>query len=91
MIALSRGKTIKEGGSVYDYISGLQVGIANLGNSLAAIKKLVFEEGIISKETLIENLKNNFEGKEGEKVRQLLLNYAPKYGNDDDYVDMLLI
>ena len=85
-----RGKTIKEGGSVYDFISGLQVGIANLGNSLAAIKKLVFEDQIISKDTLTENLKNNFEGKEGEKIRQLLLNYAPKYGNDDDYADMLL-
>ncbi|MEI6050704.1 MAG: glycyl radical protein [Bacteroidota bacterium] len=87
---ISRGKTIKEGGSVYDFISGLQVGIANLGNSLAAIKKLVFEEGTISKKTLMENLKNNYEGKEGEKVRQIILNYAPKYGNDDDYVDMLL-
>jgi formate C-acetyltransferase len=87
---ISRGKTIKEGGSVYDFISGLQVGIANLGNSLAAIKKLVFEEKTISKESLLENLKNNFDGKEGEKVRQLLLNYAPKYGNDDDYVDKLL-
>ncbi len=87
---ITHGKTIKEGGSVYDFISGLQVGIANLGNSLAAIKKLVFEEGMISKEALMENLKNNFEGKEGEKVRQLILNYAPKYGNDDDYVDLLL-
>lgn len=87
---IKRGKTIKEGGSVYDFISGLQVGIANLGNSLAAIKKLVFEDGIISKKLLMENLNNNFEGKEGEKVRQLLLNYAPKYGNDDDYVDLLL-
>jgi formate C-acetyltransferase len=86
-----RGKTIKEGGSVYDFISGLQVGIANLGNSLAAIKKLVFEERTISKEVLLQNLKNNFEGQEGEKVRQILLNYAPKYGNDDDYVDNLLI
>lgn len=88
---IARGKTIKEGGSVYDFISGLQVGIANLGNSLAAIKKLVFEEGIINKEVLLHNLKNNFEGQEGEKVRQILLNYAPKYGNDDDYVDNLLI
>ncbi len=88
---ISRGKTIKEGGSVYDFISGLQVGIANLGNALAAIKKLVFEEKMISKEVLQENLKNNFEGKEGEKIRQILLNYAPKYGNDDDYVDDLLI
>ena len=87
---IDRGKTIKEGGSVYDFISGLQVGIANLGNSLAAIKKLVFEEGTISKQTLMENLNNDFKGKEGEKVRQLLLNYAPKYGNDDDYVDMLV-
>jgi formate C-acetyltransferase len=86
-----RGKTIKEGGSVYDFISGLQVGIANLGNSLAAVKKLVFEDGVISKEVLMQNLKNNFEGQEGEKVRQILLNYAPKYGNDDDYVDNLLI
>ncbi len=41
---ITRGKTIKEGGSKYDFISGLQVGIANLGNSMAAIKKLVFEE-----------------------------------------------
>ena len=87
---ITRGKTIKEGGSVYDFISGLQVGIANLGNSLAAIKKLVFEEGKISKKVLLEYLKNNFEGKEGEKMRQILLNYAPKYGNDDDYVDTLL-
>jgi formate C-acetyltransferase len=88
---IARGKTIKEGGSVYDFISGLQVGIANLGNSFASIKKLVYEEGIISKEVLMQNLKNNFEGQEGEKIRQILLNYAPKYGNDDDYVDNLLI
>ncbi len=88
---IARGKTIKEGGSVYDFISGLQVGIANLGNSLAAVKKLVFEDGIISKEVLMQNLKNNFEGQDGEKIRQILLNYAPKYGNDDDYVDKLLV
>ena len=88
---IARGKTIKEGGSVYDFISGLQVGIANLGNSLAAIKKLVFEDGVISKEVLMQNLKNNFEGQDGEKIRQILLNYAPKYGNDDDYVDNLLV
>ncbi len=87
---IPRGKTIKEGGSKYDFISGLQVGIANLGNALAAIKKLVFEEKKISKEQLLSALENDFEGREGEKIRQLLLNYAPKYGNDDDYVDLLL-
>jgi formate C-acetyltransferase len=87
---ISKGKTIKAGGSKYDYVSGLQVGIANLGNSLAAIKKLVFEEGRISQKQLIAAIENDFEGKEGEKIRQLLLNFAPKYGNDDDYVDLLL-
>lgn len=87
---ISRGKTIKEGGSKYDFISGLQVGIANLGNSLAAIKKLVFEEKRITKEQLLTAIENDFEGEKGEKIRQLLLNFAPKYGNDDDYVDLLL-
>jgi pyruvate formate-lyase/glycerol dehydratase family glycyl radical enzyme len=87
---ISRGKTIKEGGSKYDFVSGLQVGIANLGNSLAAIKKLVFEEGRISKKEILSAIESNFEGTGGEKIRQLLLNYAPKFGNDDDYVDLLL-
>ena len=87
---ISRGKTIKEGGSKYDFVSGLQVGIANLGNSLAAIKKLVFEEKKISKKELMEAIESDFEGKEGEKIRLMLLNFAPKYGNDDDYVDLLL-
>ena len=87
---VAHGKTIKEGGSKYDFVSGLQVGIANLGNSMAAIKKLVFEEKRITKNQLIEAIENDFEGDGGEKTRQLLLNYAPKYGNDDDYVDLLL-
>jgi pyruvate formate-lyase/glycerol dehydratase family glycyl radical enzyme len=87
---ISTGKFIKEGGSKYDFVSGLQVGIANLGNSLAAIKKLVFEEKRISSQSLMTALDNNFEGVEGEKIRQIILNYAPKFGNDDDYVDLLI-
>ena len=87
---LGRGKTIHEGGAVYDFVSGLQVGIANLGNSLAAIKKLVFEERAISAEELLNHLENNFEGVDGEKVRLKLVNAAPKYGNDDEYVDSLI-
>jgi formate C-acetyltransferase len=88
---IGRGKTIKEGGSKYDFISGLQVGIANLGNSLAAIKKLVFEEEKLSKEDLLEAIENDFTGKKAERIQQMLLNFAPKYGNDDDYVDQLLV
>lgn len=88
---IERGLTIKEGGAVYDYISGLQVGIANLGNSLAAIKKLVFEEKVITKEELWNALESNFEDEEGERIRQLLINKAPKFGNDNDYVDDILV
>ncbi len=88
---LARGKTLKEGGSKYDFISGLQVGIANLGNSLAAIKRLVFEEGRVGKQELLDALESDFAGEGGEKLRQLLINRAPKYGNDDDDVDRLLV
>jgi len=88
---LGRGKTLKEGGAKYDFISGLQVGIANLGNSLAAIRHLVFEEGRVGKQELLDALEANFAGEGGEKLRQLLVNRAPKYGNDDDSVDRLLV
>ena len=49
---IARGKTIKEGGAVYDFISGLQVGIANMADCLAAIKKLVYEEKKITRQEL---------------------------------------
>lgn len=86
---IGRGKTIKEGGAVYDFISGLQVGIANLADSLAAIKKLVYEDQVISATDLWEALQHDFAGAQGETIRQQLL-AAPKYGNDDDYVDQLM-
>ncbi len=88
---LGRGKTIKEGGAVYDYISGLQVGIADMADSLAAIKKLVFDEKKITQAELMDALANDFAGEEGGRIRDLLLNDAPKYGNDDDYVDQLIV
>jgi formate C-acetyltransferase len=87
---IGRGKTIKEGGPIYDFISGLQVGIANLADSLAAVKKLVFEEKQLTPEQLWDALQSDFAGEAGEKIRQMLLNDAPKYGNDDDYVDQLI-
>lgn len=87
---IGRGKTIKEGGAVYDFISGLQVGIANLADSLAAIKKLVFDEKKISTKELWDALTSDFAGEKGESIRQLLLHDAPKYGNDDDSVDELI-
>ena len=88
---IGRGKTIKEGGAVYDFISGLQVGIANMADSLAAIKKLVFDERRITPAELADALETDFAGEKGEQIRQMLVNDAPKYGNDDDSVDQLVV
>ena len=88
---LGRGKTIKEGGAVYDFISGLQVGIANMADSLAAIKKLVFEENKITPQQLWDALLDDFTSVENQKIQDMLINDAPKYGNDDDYVDLLVV
>ncbi len=87
---IARGKHLKEGGAVYDFISDLQVGIANLGDSLATIKKCVYEDRSISRKELWNALLSNFECGDGERIRDLLL-AVPKYGNDDDYVDQLVV
>lgn len=88
---LGRGKTIKEGGAVYDFISGLQVGIANLADSLAAIKKLVFDEQRVTPAALWQAILDDFATPEGARIQDLLLHEAPKYGNDDDAVDGLVV
>ena len=88
---IARGKTIKEGGAVYDFISGLQVGIADMADSLAAIKKLVFEERKITPAQLWDAIVDNFTSPENQRIQDMLINDAPKYGNDDDYVDALIV
>lgn len=60
------------------------VGVPNVGDSLAAIKKLVFEEKKYSMDELLNALDANFTG--CDKLRADLID-APKYGNDIDYVD----
>lgn len=88
---IGRGKTIKEGGAVYDFISGLQVGIANMADCLAAIKKLVYEEKKITRQELWDAILDDFSSPENKKIQEMLIREAPKYGNDDDYVDQLIV
>lgn len=87
---IERGLNMKEGGAVYDFISDLQVGIANLADSLAAMKKVVFEEKAVTPAQLWEALQANFEGPVYGRIREFL-QAAPKYGNDEDYVDQLVV
>lgn len=69
---------------------GIDIGFLDIiaygtaADSLAAIKKLVFEEKVLTMEEVIDALKCNFKGKE--VIRQMMV-HAPKYGNNDPYVD----
>jgi pyruvate formate-lyase/glycerol dehydratase family glycyl radical enzyme len=64
------------------------IGMINVVDSLAAIKKLVFDEKKVTMKELQAALAANWQGEEYEKIRKMCLS-APKYGNDDDYVDSI--
>jgi len=82
---VDKGLPVWEGGARYN-IAGIEgVGLATCADSLAAVKKLVFEERKVTLDKLVEALRNNWKGHE--VLRQVMINEAPKFGNDDDYVD----
>lgn len=84
---LDNGKEITDGGARYNF-SGVQgIGIANLSDSLHALKGMVFEQQRLSFDELLALLKANFATPEGEKIRARLINRFDKYGNDIDEVD----
>lgn len=86
---LQNGKDITEGGARYNF-SGVQgIGIANLSDSLYALKGLVFDQQRLSFDELLATLKANFATPEGEKIRARLINRFDKYGNDIDEVDLI--
>ncbi|MBN2072926.1 MAG: formate C-acetyltransferase/glycerol dehydratase family glycyl radical enzyme [Actinobacteria bacterium] len=64
-------------------------GVANVGNSLSAIKELVFDKGVFQLDKLKASLDSNFSGHEAKSIRNTILNKAGKYGNDIDAVDIL--
>lgn len=86
--SLERGKTLKNGGAMYDFISQSNIGTSMVGDSLAAIKKLVFDEQQITLSQLQDALDSNWSGPEALRIRKLC-RQAPKFGNDDDYADQL--
>lgn len=80
-----KGKDARNGGPIYNFITVEGVGLATAADSLAAVKKFVYDDKKITMGELIEAIKDNFERKEN--LRRMLSTKAPKYGNDDDYVD----
>jgi formate C-acetyltransferase len=84
---VERGKDVKNGGARYNQANGMTfVGGIDAANSLAAIKKLVFEEKRITMAQLKEALVANFEGYAD--IWRMCME-APKYGNDFEYVDSI--
>lgn len=84
---MESGKDVSAGGAMYNFGPGvIWSGLATYTDSMAAIKKLVFDEKKYSLEQLNEALKADFIGYE--QIRTDCLN-APKYGNDDDYADLI--
>lgn len=83
------GKDLSRGGAKYNIgpvITG--IGLAVTANSLAAVKKLVFEDQVCDMAALVQALQANWEGYED--LRQKAQD-CPKYGNDDDYADDIAI
>ena len=85
---LERGKTLKNGGSEYDFVSSSNIGPSVVADSLAAIKKLVFDDKVLTLKELQQAIDSNFDGLEGMKIRNMCLK-VPKFGNDNDYVDTI--
>ena len=85
---IETGTEVSAGGARHNFTGPTAVGGANVGNALAAIKKLVFEDQAIAAGTLEKALDANFVGYAD--VRSALMVKAPKYGNDDDYVDAIV-
>jgi len=85
---IEKGEDFIRGGAKYNFTGPQGVGIASVADSLAAIKKLVFEEKMMTMHKLLEAIRNNFHG-ECEETRFMLMNKAPKFGNDEDYVDLI--
>ncbi len=84
---LERGRDVTRGGARHNFTGPQAVGLADVADSLAAVQKLVFDEGRVGMDELVAALESDFAG--AEPLRQTLLARAPKYGNDDDEADAM--
>jgi len=84
---LESGRDITAGGARHNFITVEGIALATAADSLAAVKKLVYDQKAVTMDELVRALDANFEGYE--PLRQTLLNKVPKYGNDDLDTDEL--
>ncbi|MGN0658571.1 MAG: glycyl radical protein [Emergencia sp.] len=82
---IGRGKSLEEGGALYNSSGVFLVAMANGADCLEAIDYIVFQKKMMGIKEFNEILLNNFEGEE--RLRNIILNKVPKYGNDNPEVD----
>lgn len=85
---LENGRDVTAGGSVYNLSSVNGCGMANLVDSLAAVKRMVYDECKLTLPELAEILRQDFHG--AESLREELTHKCAKFGNDDDEVDCFM-
>jgi len=84
---LQSGRDSNAGGARFNFLTVEGIALGTAADSLAAVKKLVYEDRQVNMAQLVEALRANFDGYE--PLRQTLLHKAPKYGNDDGVADAL--
>ncbi len=93
LTVLERGRSIKRGGAKYDFTGNETIGTANTGNSLYAIKKLIFDDKVLTgkqlKHALLTDFADTTTSPTGPQIQQMCL-HVPKYGNDIEEVDLLV-
>ena len=85
---LEKGIDVIRGGARYNFVGPQGVGLADVADSLAAIKMMVFEQAKLSMKEMVTALVSNFDG--AETLRKTLMD-APHFGNDDDFVDRIAV
>ncbi len=86
---ISRGRDYYDGGPRYNTSYIQCTGLATVADSLAALKKHVFEEKRFTMDELLDAVANNFAGEEF--MRQTIMNRTPFFGNDDEYADEIAV
>jgi trans-4-hydroxy-L-proline dehydratase len=86
---IAKGRDYYDGGPRYNTSYIQCCGLGTVTDSLAALKKHVFEEQRFSMDRILKALQNNFEREE--VLRQTIINRTPFFGNDDDYADPIAV
>jgi pyruvate-formate lyase len=86
---IATGRDYHDGGARYNTTYIMGVGLGTLTDAMTAVKYHVFDQKSLSMGALLAAIRDDFA--DHEQVRQMLLNRTPKYGNDDDYADDVMV